>query len=83
MPRKNTAREALDNQFLEIRSRVLDIAAALDRIDQGADASKLQGDQRLDQIRKGIETLLGDESDRARRVQMIFSDPYQENWRGK
>lgn len=73
------APEVLSREFLEIRARILELAAALDRIDR-ADGS-VASDPRLQQIEQGLAALTESCSNRAERVQMIFSLPYQENWR--
>jgi hypothetical protein len=75
-----SAAQALDAHFLEARSRLLDLAAILDRIDRGADA--LTGDPRLAQIRTAIQALSETKGpDRAARVQELFSLPYDSNWK--
>lgn len=79
MPTAPTASELLDRDYLCVRSRILDIAAALDRIDRGSGA----GDARIIALRSGIARLIDDEPDRARRVQMVFSDEFDPAWRGR
>lgn len=79
MSTASDAKEALDRDFLTIRSRLLDLAAALDRVDRappGADR-----DPRAAQIAAALKILAGPGPDRAVRVQMTFSLPYRENWR--
>ncbi len=49
------ANKALDNFFFEARSRLLDLAAFLDRINRGRDASNVSTDPRLDKIRRALE----------------------------
>ena len=66
-----TAADALDRDFLSIRCRLIELAAALDRIDR-ADGSAA-GDRRLAQIRRSLEILAGLSPNRAERVQMEFS----------
>lgn len=70
--------EILEREFLEMRARVLELAACLDRIDRAegdvSDAENLIG------IRKGIEILIDSDGDRAKRVQLLFSREYQKNW---
>jgi hypothetical protein len=74
-----SAARALDVHFLEARSKLLDLAAILDRIDRGADA--LTGDPRVAQIRTAIQTLSETKGpDRAARVQELFSLTYDPNW---
>ena len=80
MPPVATAAEVLDREFLGIRARILDLAAALDRIDRAG--TMAAGDLRMARIVKGLEVLLGPSgADRAERVQQAFSLPYQANWR--
>jgi len=73
-----TRSEVLDREFLEIRAGILQVASALDRIDR-ADGSA-ESDARLRQIRGGLELLLCEGDDRAERVQLAFSRPYDEAW---
>jgi len=86
---RQTAAQVLDRHFLEIRCKILDLAAALDRIDRAAGAAESPAgngrsafhDPRLEQLRQGVELLLAREPGRAERVQMLFSDPYDSDWR--
>jgi hypothetical protein len=99
MPAVLNAPQLLARDFLEIRAKILEVAACLDRIER-ADGS-VSDDPRLAQIRAGLETLLADadgsqvdggrnehgrtieRGGRAEQVQMIFSLPYEEGWRKK
>jgi hypothetical protein len=69
----------MDREFLGIRCRLIELAAALDRIDRASDASA--ADPRLVQIRRSLEVLLAAAPHRAERVQAEFSLPYDEHWR--
>ena len=71
------AEKALDREFLGVRCHLIDLAAALDRIDR-ADGS-VADDPRLAQIRRSLEILAGDPSDRAERIQLEFSLPYEKS----
>jgi hypothetical protein len=73
------AARALDQFFLDARSRVLDLAAILDRIDRGADAA-VTVDSRLKLLSDAMAVLLSDAPDRAERVQKIFSHAYDPAW---
>ena len=73
-----TAKAALDAAFFEARSKLLDLAAILDRIDRGD--GDIASDARLALLREGTEALLGDEPGRAERIQQIFSLPYDAKW---
>ena len=73
------AAAVLDREFLEIRAKLLEVAASFDRIDRG-DGS-VEGDPRMALYREALEVLLADEPERAERIQMIFSRQYEDNWR--
>ncbi|CAN5325737.1 hypothetical protein BH09PLA1_BH09PLA1_37160 [soil metagenome] len=69
-----TATEILDQQFLEMRWRCLSLAADLDRVQRAANAQLMPRDPRLDKLRRAIEVLQSEQLERAKRVQMVFSD---------
>jgi hypothetical protein len=75
------AAQVLDTYFLEARSKLLDLAAILDRIDRGANAARWQDDSRLQRIRQAVELLGESGADRAANVQELFSLPYDPNWK--
>ncbi|WP_169976555.1 hypothetical protein [Tautonia rosea] len=81
MSQSRSASDVLDRDFLEIRSRILDLAAALDRIDRASDRDRLTNDPRLAQCQTALQTLLRSDPNRAELVQLLFSDPYQDDWR--
>lgn len=80
MAATRTARDVLERHFLELRCGLLDLAAAFDRIERCEDADAVQDDPRMDQLRKGLRILLDGGTDRAERIQLLFSDPYEEGW---
>jgi len=69
----------LDQEFLPLRARLLEIAAALDRLDR-ADWSSGR-DPQAEKIRAAVELVLDSRGDRAEQVQMVFSRPYDRDWR--
>jgi hypothetical protein len=71
----------LDSDFLEIRARILELAAALDRLDRASETPGLPPDRRVAQIRSALEHLLVPEPSRAETVQRIFSLHYDPEWR--
>ena len=83
MPATQTADEILERTFLEMRARVLEVAAALARIERADDDGQLAPDPRLEKLHRAIELLNTTGFDRAERVQMIFSDEYQPGWNNK
>jgi hypothetical protein len=75
--------EVLDRDFLETRSRILEIAAALDRLDRASGRAGDAPDRRVAQLRQAIEALLIPGPGRAETVQRIFSLDYDPDWREK
>jgi hypothetical protein len=80
MPTTRQAQAVLDRDFLEIRARILEVAAALDRLDRAVDHPGDVPDRRLAQIRQALEALTVPDSDRAETVQRIFSLDYDPRW---
>lgn len=71
---------ALAAYFLEARSKLLDVAAILDRIQRAPDADTVLADPRLARIREALESLLDGDGGRAERIQQIFSLDYDPAW---
>ncbi|MEZ6053136.1 MAG: hypothetical protein R3C02_17390 [Planctomycetaceae bacterium] len=75
-----TADSILDRHFLELRCEILNLAAALDRIERSDGFEAVSEDNRLELLRQGIDILRTEGTDRAERMQMLFSDEYQAGW---
>ena len=73
-----TSEQVLDREFLEIRAKILQLGADLDRLDRSS--GSVAKDARLALVQRGLQTLLETEDGRAERIQMIFSRPYQPDW---
>jgi len=69
-----TRQNILDLYFMDARSKLIDIAAFLDRVDRGEG----EPDFRLAAFRKALEELQRGEPVRARRVLLSLSDPTTE-----
>lgn len=80
MSHQRDALEVLDRDFLEIRAKLLQVAAGLDRITRAPGRPVDPPDPRLGQIHQAIEALKRPDPDRAETIQMIFSLPYDEAW---
>ena len=74
-----TAQQVLDREFLEIRCKILEIAAALDRLERAE--GSIASDRRMKMVYDGLSALSSENADRAEQVQMIFSRRYEPNWR--
>ncbi len=73
-----SARETLDREFFEIRAGLLRIAASLDRIDRGD--GDVADDSRRTQLLQAIDFLAMPDKNRAEKLQMLFSLPFDEDW---
>ncbi len=74
------AKQALERYFLEARSKLLDIAAILDRIGRGKNVKTAELDPRVAKIRQALEVLNDPRGGRAERIQKIFSLDYEAEW---
>ena len=73
-----SARETLDREFLEIRAGLLRIAESIARLDRGD--GDVADDQRQTQLLQAIKILETPDKDRAEKLQMLFSLPFDEDW---
>lgn len=73
-----SAQEVLQREFLVLRAKILEIAAALDRIDRAGPIG--ENSAQMEKLREAMETLLWTEGSRAEEVQLIFSRPYEPEW---
>lgn len=84
MPTPRDVAEVLNRDFLDTRSRILDLAAALDRLDRATGRpGDHPPDRRLDQLRQALEALLEPGPGRAETVQRLFSLAYDPDWRAR
>lgn len=70
-------RAIIDRYFLEHRTKILDIAAFLDRVDRASDCNA-NDDFRLRAFRVALHALTGATGSRVEAVQLILSDPTNE-----
>jgi len=73
-----TAPQVFNREFLEIRAKILEIAASFDRLDRCE--GSVADDPRWRRIQEAIELLRHDAGDRAEQVQLVFSRDYEETW---
>ena len=77
IPSPKTGRALVDEYFIENRTRVLEVAAFLDRLDRSGD-DRRDRDFRIRALREALVVLAGDGASRVERIQMLFSDPTTE-----
>lgn len=75
-----TAPKVLEQSFLEARSKLLDIAAILDRIARGDAADVVHQDVKIGRIMEALKILQGSSAHKAEQIQKLFSLPYDANW---
>ena len=81
MSDRRSKQAVLDEEFLALRAKVLEIAAGLDRIDRAPGGPV--DDSRRERLGRAIRVLLANEPDRAAQVQLLFSREFDERWRDK
>jgi hypothetical protein len=81
MPNQRQSSEVLEQEFLPARAKILEVAAALDRLDRAEGSTGT--DSRRAQLQAAIQVLLRPEDDRAEQIQLIFSRQYKDEWREK
>ena len=81
-----TQDEVLGREYLPVRAKILEIAAALDRIERagaaGAEGSATEGqtDPRLERLRQALPILQQPGTDHAEQVLQHFSLEYDDGW---
>jgi hypothetical protein len=78
---ERTRDAVLEQEFLPLRAKILEIAAGLDRLDRAAPTGDDGG--RRERLEKAIQLLLADDATRAAKVQLLFSRDYEADWRTK
>ncbi|MBN1909522.1 MAG: hypothetical protein JW818_07285 [Pirellulales bacterium] len=79
MSMPSNAVETLNRDWLPLRAALIDLAATLDRIDRAE--GSVDEDARWAQIQQSLAVLSAPEANRAEQIQLIFSLPYEPNWR--
>jgi hypothetical protein len=69
-----TMKQVLQEYFIENRTRILEIAAFLDRLERASDAPST-ADFRLAAFGQALNVLASNDSDKIGQIQLIFSDP--------
>jgi len=69
----------LEQEFLPLRAKILELAAGLDRLDRAAENSRR--DERRERLEQAIRLLLEEGPSRAEQVQLLFSREYDQRWR--
>ena len=82
---QQTGSAILDHEYLEIRAKLLQLAASFDRMERAnqtaVDQAVPTNEPRKEQIEQGLHLLLDAEPDKAQRIQLLFSNDYAPSWR--
>ena len=73
-----STRQIIDEYFIENRTKMLDIAAFLDRLDRSRDGEDAGADFRVAAFKKALRILAEPSGERVRAIQMLLSDPTTE-----
>ena len=79
MPHSIASPSVLDREFIALRAKLIELAAGLDRLDRAREP--IADDLRYQKLLKAIRLLQENAPDRAEKIQMLFSLPYDEQWR--
>jgi len=77
------SQQVLDREYLEVRGKILEVAASLDRLERAT--GDVAQDPRMALIHQGLQIALqpndaqGDS--RAKQIQLLFSREYADSWR--
>jgi len=70
-----TTGQIIDEYFIENRTRLLELAAFLERIDRSVDGADAQEDFRMATFHQALHILASNATDKMDQIQLIFSDP--------
>src|SRR5689334_24238705 len=70
-----TTGQIIDEYFIENRTRLLELAAFLERLDRSADGSGAGSDFRMAAFQRALQVIASDVPDKMDQVQLLFSDP--------
>ena len=69
-----TTGQIIDEYFIENRTRLLELAAFLERLDRSADGVGAGADFRMAAFRRALQVIASDAPDKMDQVQLLFSD---------
>jgi hypothetical protein len=72
--------DIFEQTFLLTRAKLLEVAAALDRLDRSDGSDAVANDSRMKQIRQAVDVIQNQDSNRAEQIQLLFSESYDEGW---
>jgi hypothetical protein len=76
---ERSSQQILEAEFLAARAKLLELAALLDRIDRGGEPRADNDKMKL--LHTALELLRDSHGNRAEQIQLVFSRPYEDDWR--
>jgi len=73
-----TTGQIIDEYFIENRTRLLELAAFLERLDRSADGVDATSDFRMAAFQRALQVIASNAPDKMDQVQLLFSDPTTE-----
>ena len=75
--------QVVAESFLEVRAKLLEVAATLDRIDRACESAALDepAKSKRELLIEATKILLSEDPNRAERLQQLFSRKYDTDWR--
>ena len=73
LPSSLSAEQVLDRYFLEVRAKLLEIAATLDRVERSPGVDVLRGDARVAFIQQALAVLQSPGPAKAERILNLYS----------
>jgi hypothetical protein len=70
-----SAKQLLDMYFLDVRSALLETAAAFDRIERAAGGAEIFKDPRFNSLKEACDIIKNGKVNRAEQFLTLFSDP--------
>ncbi len=73
-----SAGEVLNREFLQMRAKLLEVAASFDRMKRAE--GDTANDLRIERLRAAMRIILDQSDDRAEQLQLLFSHQYDDQW---
>ncbi len=73
-----SAGEVLDREFLQMRAKLLEVAASFDRMTRAK--GDTANDLRIERLRAAMRIILDQSDERAEQLQLLFSHQYDDQW---
>ncbi len=77
------AKQQLEREYLEMRARILELAACMDRLDRAEGGDSIASDPAHQRLVQAMNIVIDSKPDRAERVQLLFSRAYESDWQQK